>query len=722
MTRKILIFNIFAAAMLMPFTTSVWAQGIEEIVVTASKRQESLQDVNLAVTAVSGDILEARQIDTIDDIQMMVPGMSSGNDFAFAKLFIRGVGLNSSFAGVDPSVALHVDGAVISSTYAQLGAFFDLERVEVLRGPQGTLYGKNATGGSVNLITRKPTEELEGYGNLTIGNYDLMRLEGAVGGPIASNVLGRVAYKSTSRNGYGTNILTGNGIDDANKKAARGHLQIDTGAYSDVLLTAEWQHEDDSGLGIKLIETLNSLNPVGYPSPAAGEGGFAPDRRDTSSEKDNENERESLAFTGTWNWQINDVWRLQSITNWRNTDILLVQDLDNSSNINASIQSNFTNSEQFSEELQLHFDTERLDGLVALYYFDETFKNNNNIGFALPSDGRTTNVLLTGDIDIDTIAVFAHVTYAITDTFSINVGGRYAEEDRGGDNTFPLFFIPLQRSFSDSKSFSEFKPLVGFEWKPQDDMLAYFTYSEGFKGGGFQSGQLIPILNPELIDNYEVGLKGTYADGRLLLNVAGFYYEITDMQLDRTEPLPGGGFRSVFENAGESEGSGLEIEASFLATENFRIDANVSFLDAEFVDYLSANPIFRPAPPAPAVTEDLNGNKLRQAPEFSGFIRGEYEHALANGGTLTMGAQVSHKDDQFYTEFNDAVSGQEAYTLVDFNIKYTTPSERVSVNVWGNNVTDEFVVSGAFVSSTGFIVSGNNLPPQTYGFTIGYNF
>lgn len=715
MIRNNLIIKCLTLGALTALTTSVWAQTLEEITVTASKRQESLQDVNMTVTAVTGLTLEKRQIDTIEDIQAMVPGMSAGNDFAFAKLFIRGVGLNSSFAGVDPSVALHVDGAVISSSYAQLGAFFDLERVEVLRGPQGTLYGKNATGGSVNLITRKPTDEFEGYGRLTLGDYDLMRLEGAVSGPINDNIRGRIAFKSTDREGYGENILTGNDIDDANKQSARGQLQFDLSDKADLLLSVEWQNEDDAGLGIKFVETLNALSPTTYPNPPNGAGGFAPGRRDTSSEKDNENKRESIAFTGTLNWQLNDTYRLHSITNFRDTDILLVQDLDNSSNINASIQSNHTDSKQFSQELQLHFDTERLHGLIGLYYFDEEFNNNNNIGFALASSGRTTNVLLTGDIDIETTALFANVSYDITDEISINVGGRYADEDRGGDNTFSLFFIPVTFPFSDSESFTEFKPSVGFEWTPSEDMLAYFTYSEGFKGGGFQSGQRVPILRPELIDNYELGLKGTYLEGRLQLNVAGFYYEIDDMQLDRTLPLPGGGFQSIFENAGESEGKGVEIEGSFLATDKFRLDGNISFLDTEFVDYMSVNPINQ-------TLITLNGNKLRQAPEVSGFLRGEYVHELAGGGTLTWGAQVSHKDDQFYTEFNDAISGQDAYSLVDLNVQYTSQNERMTVNFWGNNVTDEYVVGGAFVSSTGLIVSANNLPPSTYGVTFGYDF
>ena len=517
-------------------STNIEAQELEEIVVTASKRQESLQDVNLAVTAVSGQALERWQMSNIEDIQAIVPNMSAGNDFAFAKLFIRGIGLNSSFAGVDPSVALHVDGAVVSSSYAQLGTFFDLERVEVLRGPQGTLYGKNATGGSVNLISRKPTDELEGYARLSLGNYDLMRVEGAISGPLSESVRGRIAYKSTDHSGYGENILTGNDIDDANKQSARAMLDFKIGDTATFLLSAEWQHEADAGLGIKFVETLNNLSPETYPNPPNGDGGFAPGRRDTSSEKDNENDRDSTALTGILDWQLSDTFRLYSITNIRDTDVLLVQDLDNSSNINPTIQSNSTNSNQVSQEFQLHFEAERWQGLLGLYYFDEKFENNNNIGYALASSGRTTNVLLTGDIEIETIALFANVDFNFTDSFSMNIGGRYATEDRGGDNTWSLFFVPVTVPFSDSRTFEVFTPSLGFEWTPNDDILAYFTYSEGFKGGGFQSGQRVPILKPETIINYEAGLKSTYMEGRLLLNFAAFYYEADDMQLDRTLP------------------------------------------------------------------------------------------------------------------------------------------------------------------------------------------
>ncbi|MGI9286112.1 MAG: TonB-dependent receptor [Pseudomonadales bacterium] len=694
---------------------------LEEVIVTAQKRQESLQNVNLAVTAVAGLALEEGLIDTVEDLQAIVPSLSAGDDFAFAKIFIRGIGLNSSFPGVDPSVALHVDGAVVSLSYAQLGSFFDLERVEVLRGPQGTLYGRNATGGSINLITRKPTEELEGYSRVTVGSDDLLRLEGGIGGPVSDSVRGRIAYKSTDRDGYGKNEFTGNDIDDADKQSIRGHLQFDFSDDVSLLLSAEQHQEDDAGLGLKLVETLNAIDPQ-FPA-APGEGGFAQqDRRNIASEADNQNIRDTWSITANLDWRLNEHWRLQSLTNYRDADILLVQDLDWSSNINDDLQSNRTTSEHVSEELQLHFDYDKLHGLVALYYFDEDFRNDNNIGFVRPQDGTTTFLLFTGDVNIESTALFANVTYDFTDTFSINLGGRYTDEERSGvTSRFIRLSVfgntDVDVTFTDDEGFTDFSPSIGLEWKPNDDLLAYFTYSEGFKGGAFQGGQTVPILEPETIENFDLGLKGVFLDGKLQLNLAAFFYEVTDMQLDRTRGNPDGSFVAIFENAASAEGQGLEAEASWLITEQFRLSGNVAFLDTEFTDYETDNPL-----DFGVNLQSLEGNKLRQSPEFSGYIRGEYAFDLANGGSMTFGAEASYKDEQFYTEFNDDISAADSYTLVNLNLKYTSPGEKVSINVWGKNVTDEDVRGGAFVSATGVTVNDTLLPPATYGVTFGYEF
>ena len=695
----------------------VFAQSsLEEIVVTAQKREQSLQDVNLAVSAVTGHRMEQQQIDTAQDLQAVVPGLSVGNDFAFPKIVIRGVGMNSSFAGVEPSVGMHVDGAVVALSYAHWSSYFDLERVEVLRGPQGTLYGKNTTGGAINLITRKPTEEFEGYARVTVGDYQLMRLEGAVSGSLTDGVNGRFAFKSTDREGFGRNIVTNNDVDDANKQSFRGSLLFDTGEESDLIVSAEHHVENDAAVGLKYTAMFSMIDPS-YPN-APGFGGYASGKRDISSELDNVNDRESTSLTAIWNNQLNDNLRLTSITNHRDTDILLVQDIDYSSTVLPQKQTNGTSSKQFSEELQLHFDSGPMRGLLAFYYFDEQMNNNNNIGFNLAKDGRTTNVLLTADIDIQSAAVFGNLTYDVSDQFSVNIGGRWSEEERDVGSTYNLFFLASPtRTYSESKTISEFKPSFGIEWKPVEDTLVYASYSEGFKGGGFLSGGLAPILRPEMIENIELGVKGMYLDGRLMLNFSAFSAELTDMHYSRTRPTANGAFTTVYENAAAAESEGFELEGTLLASDQLRFDFNVSVLDAVFTDFQSDNPLY-----SGVELVDLSGNKLRQSPDLSWFLRSEYEVPMKSGGALTFGAEASFKDDQFFTEFNDPITSQDSYTIYNMNVKYVAPGEQFTVNLWGNNIGDEYVRSAGYMSSLGRSVANTALPPSTWGITFGYDF
>jgi iron complex outermembrane receptor protein len=242
---------------------SVSAAELEEVIVTAQKREQSLQDVSVAVTAVTGDDLLRSNIMSIEDLQTRVPGVTFGNDFSFAKLFIRGVGLNSSFAGIDPSVALHVDGAVVAQASAQFASLFDLERVEALRGPQGTLYGRNATGGSINLITAKPTQNFTGYTNFSIGGSDLSYgVDSALSGPLTQTVLGRAAVHYQHHDGYGKHTGTGEDIDDLNVIATRGHLQFNFSDSVDLLLSGEYAKEDDHSKSVHFIAPMFPVQTV----------------------------------------------------------------------------------------------------------------------------------------------------------------------------------------------------------------------------------------------------------------------------------------------------------------------------------------------------------------------------------------------------------------------------------------------------------------------------
>ncbi|RLQ21455.1 TonB-dependent receptor [Seongchinamella sediminis] len=720
-------------SMVVAYTAApgTWAASnlLEEVVVTAQKREQSLQDVSVAVTAVSGNRISDGLFNNIEDLQALVPSVSVGSDFAQAKLFVRGIGLSSSFAGVDPSVALHVDGAIVSQSYAQLGSFFDLERIEILRGPQGTLYGRNATGGSFNLITKKPTNEVEGYGRFTVGDYDLFLLEGALSGPISDNTAGRIAVRSESRSGYGENEVSGDDIDDANKQAMRGHLRWDINDHADLLLSGEWAKENDSALALKFIRESFPDNPELAPP---GVGGFAKDKRDVASEASYRNDRETWSVTGTLNWRLNEQFTLKSITNYRDLDLLIKQDLDISSNINDDVQNNVVESEHFSEELQIIYDSDRLHGLFALFYFQEDLYNANNIGFdnefintgGFPLFPNTQAVLFTGDIDIEAAAAFANFSYELTDTVTLKLGGRYSYESRDAKTSNKLDFSHFGPAatnrtlyFEDDKDFTDFSPTLGVEWRPTIDTMFYGTYSQAFKSGTIQGGQLTPILDPEEIENFELGVKGTFLDGNLRTNISAFYYEIEDLQLDRTFANEEGGFSSVFENAAETEGKGIEVEAAWRAADNFTLSGYVGYMDIEFVDYEAANNL-SPV----AETEDLAGNRPRQAPEWSWNIRGDYDFPLDNGGLITVGAEASYKDEQFYTEFNDEITSEGEYTLVNANVRYSSPEDNFFVNVWGKNLTDEEVYSGIFIIATGRTIGGSLLPPRTYGVTIGYDF
>ena len=502
--------------------TAASAQEIQEIIVTAQKREQSLQDVSAAVTAIGADRLQSAQIDTIEDMQLIVPSITFGNDFNMAKLFIRGVGANTSTTGSETGVALHVDGAVVARAEAQRTSLFDLERVEVLRGPQGSLYGRNAVGGSINLITAKPTVEPEGYVRLTIGNYEAIGAEGALGGPITDRILGRFAVKADQRGGFGRNPVTGSEIDDLNRRMARLHLNFLLSDSVDLLLTGEYFSQDDASSALKFRrETYPDVPRL----QALGISGYAADPRDLASEADPRNETETYSVTSTLRWQINDTFSLTNITNYRDFFSYIVQDLDVSAVVNSlatngqstTVQRRDVNSHQASTEFQLNFTRDRLNGVFGLFYFRENQRPVDTIGLT-PVFGQASNLdvlaeagvdlefahdmcstfrfvgrgiagqtpvpkraCIKTDLDTDVWAVFGQAVYTFgaQEEFSVKVGGRYSHEERSSENPAVLIargglgpvvvftsepFTPETPDGTHvERDFSDFTPEVGLE-------------------------------------------------------------------------------------------------------------------------------------------------------------------------------------------------------------------------------------------------------------------
>lgn len=723
-------------------TQGTSATNADRLLVTAQKREQSIDDVSLAVTAISPDILAASQINTLEDLQLLAPGLTVGNDLNFAKVFIRGVGLSSSFAGIDPSVAVHVDGAVVSQAAAHFTSLYDLERVEVLRGPQGTLYGRNATGGSINLITAKPTAEFEGYVRAGYGNYNETLVEGAVSGPLADGIQGRLSARRHTRDGFGEHTGTGADIDNANKFGIRGQLNISLSDRATNLLSVEHYEEDENSRAVKFVRASfpDTQNPglvaIGLPD-------VTPNSRDAGGDHVPISQLDTSAITNTFSYEINDGLTLTAITNWRQTASMILQDFDVSDTVNggfppASTSTNqlqFVENAQASQELQLLIDQPKWRAIIGAYGFTDAVDSTFYIGAdPLGSLGDITRnrVISDADMDVTAYALFASGTYDLTNAVSLKLGARQSFERRQVTSVFAVAsptatqpaFDPVQTT---ERDYDDFSPELGVEYRFADGTLGYATYSEGFKSGTANLGQRVPVLiDPETIENIELGLKGSYLQDTLRVNIAAFAYEVSDAQFDRTFPLASPPFFTArLENAAITQGQGLEVESQWTPSENLTIGVSATLYDIEFEKFESLDPLNEDlfgTDSTSVETQSLAGNTPRNTPEWSATVRAAYDIPLKSGGAVTLASSYAAKGEQFYTEFNNPVLGADAYAIVDANVQYTAPDGRLTVNAWGKNLTDEFVLSGAFAVSTSRTITGTYLPPRQYGVSVGYTF
>lgn len=735
-----------------------------EIIVTAQKRAQSLSDVSLSVTAVGTETLAANNTVTIEGLQALVPSISFGNDFNFAKLFIRGIGLSSSLPGVDPSVALHVDGVVVSLAQAQLGSMFDLERVEVLRGPQGTLYGRNATGGAVNLITAKPTDRLDGYIRQSIGGDALLiQTDAAIGGPIAEGVRGRLAVQRILRDGFGVNEFTGNEIDNLNQWSARAHLEFLPSDSVNILLTGEYHREDDRSLAIKFREVSfpgvltdgiaanDGLSALGQRLNADGsQARFAANPRDIATNFDPINDREQWALTAAITVDASDSLTFKSLTSYRSFDSIFFHDFDMSTYLGYPLaQTNALRSSanhwqpafqhQFSQELQANVDTDKFHGVFGLFYLDEQIDVENHIGLDVLTNTDPFRIQFDGRLDIKAYAAFANVTYDLSDKLSVKGGARYSWEERRLRNNTGLGSPALNRLVLDplqwdaTKSWDDFAPSLGVEYRPNDDLMLYGNWSRGFKSGTAEIGstrrlsptQPLPFVDPEKVEAFEIGSK--YSAGGLSANLAVFFQRLKNGQFSLTRPIPAPPFfTSTLTNAAVSEAYGAEFDVLWRATDAFTLSASVNYLHSEFTRFTASDPLdprlFAPGAVESALVKDLSGNATRMSPRWSINLNPTYDIDLSNGGSVRLGTNFAYRSKQFHTEFNDDRLAQDGYIQLDANIMYRASDGHFSANAWMRNITNELVYAGSFSVSTSRAIGGTLMPPRTYGVTLGYEF
>ena len=762
-------FSIPLVVSLSIFASSAAFAQLEEIVVTATKRESSLQDAPLAVSAFSGSQLDRQGVNDAIGLNNIVPNLNVATEGARDAVFIniRGISQTERRNAADPTTAFYVDGAYVPRMSGINAYFYDVERIEVLRGPQGTLYGRNSTSGVVNVITNKPdTEAVGGNIDVTLGNYNWAQFRGALNIPFSDTVAARFAFIRNSRDGYRDNAPAEDG-DDADDLGVRGHLAWNIGEDTDLLLSADYYQR--KGVGTISMQTAC---PLPCTSDLPGLSIIPPDSPsthplNTTGHRDNSDTDFKLELNHSFSGV-----DLNFIGSWREHERDFLIDNDGSGatiqlGVGPTVINSFlietTKSETFSAELRLSSnDDGPLQWIVGGFYMDEEINGDFDVQPMLPNAAHLTVQFVDIGFKVESKAAFANASYEFNEQWSINGGIRYTEDDKdkGGINdpanptrgsyqrvgivetgnpVAPIF--PRAQVATPSWTKTTWK--IGADWRVNSDSLAYATVSTGYKSGGFNRGSNDPenpsgsprvnnlvVYNPETLTAYEAGYKSTFADGNGRANFAAFYYKYKDNQQAVVRSI-GGILVNTTINAADATIWGLELETSYVYNDSGgMIDLNVGYLNTEFDDFVGLDD-----PLTPQLDNlDLSGERMINAPELNGtltWIPGEWD---LWGGTMTPLLSIHYESSyaSFLPEFRPA-HHQGSFTRSNANLHWESNDGGVWGEIFVNNIEDEDIVTrsgcGQIVNGlVGTLVPGGvgcshmYAPPRTYGARLGYRF
>lgn len=689
---------------------------LEEVTITAQKRAESLQDTPLAVTALSGNDIEAMSRSDVAGLAFQTPSLAYSEAGGESQIYIRGVGSNLFSVGADSSVAINIDGVYLGRANMGLTQFLDVERVEVLRGPQGTLYGRNATGGAINVISRMPTEDWEGYGALSIGSFDRREVRGAISGPISDKWSFRVAVRGEKDDGYTDDLDSrgSNELDDNDLRAGRAILRFEPDDSLSATLISEYSEMESGNTSIRPVDNLGLAESAGAVTPAD----FHSTRNNTPSFMD----WQTGGVTLNVEWALSDSLDLTWISAYRAWDSDFLFNTDGTE-IEVTRTTFIFDTKQYSSELRFTGTQGWGRWIAGAYYLEEDKFGALGLvrsGFtnAVPPPVLNPAVppqsfIIQGQNDGEAYAFFGQLDFNLGEAWTLTAGVRYSDETKDDFNTqsalnpdpellgvFSPRPIPAATPMNtrrDSASWDAWTPKVGLEWRPLDDVLLYASYTKGFKSGGFNDLQPSnPPYDPEFIKSYEIGTKTTWLDNRLRVNASVFYYDYTDLQVNTfLNSL------TFVTNAAEATIKGLELEIEARPVPELQLAASLAVLDATYDEFNTpygrctpANAALDPANCAGTVVAgpriiDASGNTLNNAPDFKGTASARYFVPLPSGRIELFG-QVAYQDEVYFNSpANDPVASQEAITLVDARVGWENDSGALSVAAFGKNLTDE---------------------------------
>ena len=717
-----------------------------DIVVTATRRAQNLRDIPASISAIGSAALQQRAISNIVDLNATVPGLQISPNNTDVTVTIRGVGHALFSPSAENSVALHLDGVYLSRPSAALSAFFDVERVEVLRGPQGSLYGRNATGGAINIISVAPSAETSGFASISVGNYKRLFLETAIGGPIAGEaVTARVGgYVHRRFDGFGKNLVNGADVDDLEEYGGKAAVTFRPTEKFDFTVRGDYYHADDRLGGYHFFGSVRQPFPGARTLAEILGGRPSPNVRDVNYDTDNARKLDIWGVSGEANWELSDTFALKSLSGYRRTKSYYQTDLDGTP---LPVFSPFfvrSNADQFSQELQLSFKFDRLVGLVGAYYFEEKVDSTINIISYLASGLPTLGIprILPAPFGVfdqqatvktKAYAAFANVDWSFTDQLTLGLGLRYTNEKKSNEG-FNIRFFPQFAEFpgrgfvavDDSRKSDAITPKVSLRYAISDTFNVYASATRGFKSGEFISGNP-DYARPEYVWAYEAGIKGGLFDRQLNFSLAGFYYDYTDLQLQRVQtPL-------VFlENAPGGTLKGIEGEASVRLPAGFAIDGNFTYLDTKVKGFITEDPNFPGTP-----SRDLTGNRFAFAPKFTYNVGGEKRIDFGDAGVGVARVDFQHTSGTFLDIFSSRAAGyRRPYGILNASYRHTL-GNGLSLLFFGKNLTNRTVKLFENINAIPNLIvrdprgvpvpvagtsQGTLNDPRTYGATLRWDF
>lgn len=696
------------------------ATTLDRVTVTARKREETLQDVPVAVTAFTADAMEKLNIEDIGDLDVQVPNLTiyaARGSSSTVTAYIRGIGQSDPLWGVDPGVGIYLDDVYIARPQGALLDVFDVDRVEVLRGPQGSLYGKNTIGGAIKYISKGLPKEVDGYAQLTVGNYGQLDAKGAIGGPVGgsdSAIRARLAVASLNRDGFGENLTNGAPVSDKEINAFRASVGADISDRFDLNFAFDWM-DDQSGVRGARMLAPNRFVPGPLPLD---------DRYDNRSGMPNINDTQMKGLSGTANWRATDSWAFKYIFARRDSDTETNIDFDTLPNKIADVKA-FYRDEQTTNELQANYDGGGMArGVMGLYSFDGEAGGQVLNNFFNASFGDTQGTVFT-----ESIAAYADWTFDFTDRFSVDFGARWTDEDKHAvvlnrGYTDATFTTPTTTvaNFNRTVNFTNVSPKVALDFKLTDNVMLYGVASRGFKSGGFNiraNSVAVPRsaepFDDEKVDSFEIGTKMSLADQSLFLNFAYFYNKYEDIQLSVFTAFDSNGdgiddaFFGDFTNAGKGHVQGLEMEYQWLPSEHWALSGNLAWLDAKYDEFFTNG------------VNVASAQKFTNAPRFSGAVNVEYRTDLASGGNLSARAGYSYQSEVWPTTDLSPVIRQDGYGLLNAGVIWKVNPDW-TLALQGTNLTDkEYRTTGYNIPVLG-VLTGFYGPPRQYTVSARYDF